>query len=121
VSQTANTAWKIVSAVNAASHKSLVLWRNDATGAIAILPVTASPGSVTALFTEPNLAWKVVAVGDYDGNGTEDLLWRNDSTGHVWMMLMVSPGDSFAITGQALAYYEPNLNWKVLGAWEFAQ
>ena len=29
-------------------------------------------------------AYAVVAVGDYSGNGTDDILFRNNSTGDTW-------------------------------------
>jgi hypothetical protein len=33
-----------------------------------------------------NTAWKVVAVGDFNGDGASDLFWRNTSTGQdaIW-------------------------------------
>jgi hypothetical protein len=69
------------------------------------------------VYYEPNLAWKVVAVGDYNGDGKADLLFRNDSTGHVYLALM----NGLAISGQGMVYYEPNTQWKVLGPLEYAQ
>ena len=29
--------------------------------------------------------WRIVAVGDYDGDGKSDLLWRNSSTGENYL------------------------------------
>ncbi len=34
--------------------------------------------AVTAV---PNMAWNIGAVGDYNGDGRADLMWRNTSTG----------------------------------------
>jgi hypothetical protein len=44
--------------------------------------------SVVALATVSDLAWRVVGTGDFDGNNTGDILWRNTSTGDVavWRM-----------------------------------
>jgi hypothetical protein len=69
------------------------------------------------IYTEPNLAWKVVAVGDYNGDGRADILYRNDSTGMVWMMLM--NGASIASAG--VAYQEPNIAWRILGPLDYTQ
>ena len=80
-------------------------------------PGQAGSAAMVSAIAEPNTAWKVVAQGDYDGNGKADLLWRNDTTGMVYMMLM----NGLAITNQALVYAEPNLAWKVLGPWEYGQ
>jgi hypothetical protein len=66
---------------------------------------------------EQNLAWKIVAQGDYNGDGKDDLLWRNDSTGQVYMMLM----SGTAIANQSQVYTEANMAWHVLGPWEYAQ
>ena len=65
----------------------------------------------------PNLAWKIVSVGDYNGDGKSDLLWRNESTGLVFMMLM----NGIAKSAEGVVYNEPNLNWKLLGPYEYAQ
>jgi hypothetical protein len=69
------------------------------------------------VYTEPNLAWKIVSVGDYNGDGKADLLWRNDTTGQVYMVHM----NGMAISAQAMVYQEANTAWKVLGPWQYAQ
>jgi hypothetical protein len=69
------------------------------------------------IYAEPNLAWKIVAQGDYNGDGKADLLWRNDTSGQVYMMLM----NGFTISSQAMVYTEPNTAWRVLGPWEYGQ
>ncbi len=52
---------------------------------------------------------------DFYGNGTSDLLWRNASTGQVYMMPMsggvVQPGTNF--------YTEPNPAWQIVGTGDF--
>jgi len=68
-----------------------------------------------AVHTEPNLAWKVIAHGDYNGDRKADILWRNESTGQVYLMLM----DGTAIASQALVFTEPNTAWKILGTREY--
>jgi hypothetical protein len=29
--------------------------------------------------------WSIAGVGDFDGNGTSDMLWRNSTTGQVYI------------------------------------
>ena len=35
-----------------------------------------------------NAAYAVAAVGDYDGNGTSDILFRNNASGDTWFAAM---------------------------------
>ena len=57
------------------------------------------------------------AAADFRGGGKPDILWRNDSTGAVYMMLM----NGLAIASQGLVYTEPDTAWKIVGPWEYAQ
>jgi hypothetical protein len=69
------------------------------------------------MYAEPNLAWKIVAQGDYNGDGKADLLWRNETTGQVYMMLM----NGLVIASSAMVYQEPNIAWNLMGSWEYGQ
>jgi hypothetical protein len=62
------------------------------------------------IYTEPNLAWKIATTGDYNSDGKADLLWRNDSTGQVFMQLM---NGLSIIAGQAV-YTEPSSAWRII-------
>jgi hypothetical protein len=44
--------------------------------------------STTALASEPDTNWKIVAAADFDHDGKPDILWRNISTGdnRIWLM-----------------------------------
>ncbi len=60
-----------------------------------------------------DLNWKIVGVGDFDGNGTSDILWRNSISGEnsIW-----NDGDNTSVTTLA------NLgdqNWKVVGTGDY--
>jgi hypothetical protein len=37
------------------------------------------------------LDWAIAGVGDYDGDGRSDLLWRQASTGAVYLWRFTSP------------------------------
>ena len=55
-----------------------------------------------------NLQWQVAAVGDYDGDGRSDILWRNNASGAnvIWK-------SGNAATQQAVTAVT-NLAWKVV-------
>src|SRR6266480_3810946 len=70
--------------------KSDILWRNSATGEDYLWLMNAlsiaSQGSVN--FVDPTSGWQVQGIGDFDGDGRADILWRNLSTGenYIWLM-----------------------------------
>jgi hypothetical protein len=67
-----------------------VMWRNISTGANIIWlqhGTVTQPGS-GAIGTVPDVNWNVSAVGDYNADGKDDIVWRNDTTGDtsIWML-----------------------------------
>ena len=94
-----------------------ILWRNLSTGENCIWLMnglsTASEGSVN--FVDPASGWQVQGVGDFDGDGKADILWRNTSTGENYIYLMngltiASPGSINSVSDQA---------WQVNGIGDF--
>src|SRR5437016_14617461 len=57
------------------------------------------------------LAWHIVGVGDVDGDGTGDLVWRHTQTGDVAVWLM---NGAAATTGPIVASSVP-LAWQIVG------
>src|SRR6266480_1408750 len=97
--------------------KADILWRNTSTGENYIWLMnglsTASQGSVN--FVDPASGWQVQGVGDFDGDGKADILWRNTSTGENYIYLMngvtiAKPGSINAVSDQA---------WQVQGIGDF--
>jgi hypothetical protein len=78
-----------------------ILWRQKSTGSVGIWFLDASKppaqgqlGAITVLnmaTIAPNIPaeWVIQGVGDFDGDSTSDILWRDTSTGQagVWRML----------------------------------
>src|SRR5438046_358114 len=98
--------------------KADILWRNAVTGENYIWLMnglsTASQGS--ANFVDPASGWQVQGVGDFDGDGKDDILWRNTSTGENYIYLMdgttIKPPEGFIRT-----VADPS--WTVAGIGDF--
>jgi hypothetical protein len=89
-----------------------MLWRNQTTGEVYLYTMdrlgnVLSTGPVT---TVSDLTWKIVGVGDYDGDGAADILWRNSATGENYLYLM----DGRTIRQAGALPGLPDLNWKVV-------
>ena len=110
-----------------------ILWRNTSTGVTTAWfmgynrGTTPINGTITYLgtaqtsVTESNLNWKVVGIGDFDGDGKPDILWRNTSTTtippggniKVWYM------DGVTYRGEQSITPETDQNWKIVGVGDF--
>src|SRR2546421_691335 len=66
------------------------------------------------MWPELDAGWSVVGVGDFNGDGLSDLLWRNDD-GLVTNWL-AQPDGTFV--GNHLGL-NPGPNWQVIGAGDF--
>jgi len=66
------------------------------------------------LYTVADTHWRIEGVGDYNGDGKPDILWRNYGSGGwtgtnlVWYM------NGAAIAGQDLLYPVTDLNWRIV-------
>jgi len=67
--------------------KSDVLWRH--TGGGLYVWLMNGPGLAGSTFLAPiGLTWMAQGIGDFDGNGTADILWREATSGatYIWFM-----------------------------------
>ena len=62
------------------------------------------------LRTVADLAWKIVQVGDFDGDGRGDILWRKSDTGDNYLYLM----NGSAIAGEGYLRTVSDANWRVM-------
>jgi hypothetical protein len=77
------TSW----AVAGADMLGDIFWRNSGTGDVGMWVMNGTKvSSTTDLGVVPS-TWSIAAVGDFDNNGSTDLLWR-DTSGNVGMWLM---------------------------------
>src|SRR5439155_311965 len=67
------------------------------------------------LRTVADLNWTIAGVGDFDGDGKADILWRNTSTGQNYIYLM----NGTAIAGEGFIRTVADQSWQVAGVADF--
>src|SRR5882724_8635937 len=86
----------------------------------AALPVAAQTSSappITSVAITPvaDPAWIVAGIGDFDGDGHSDILWRNTLTGEnsIWLM------NGSSVLSQSFIQSVPDNNWAVVKIGDF--
>ncbi len=64
-----------------------IFWRNSTTGEVGMWVMNGTKIASTADFGAMPLTMTIAGIGDFDGNGSEDILWR-DTSGNVSIWLM---------------------------------
>ena len=90
-------------------YNSILTSSGTASGAL----VQNAPISITASPSD----WFPVGVGDFNGDGLDDVLWRNVATGALTDWLSVT-GGGFAVN-DANAFHDVPTNWFVVGVGDF--
>jgi len=67
--------------------------------------------SSESINTVADLNWKIAGVGDFDGDGKSDILWRHANTGENWMYLM----EGTNILESKSINTVSDLNWQIQG------
>jgi subtilisin-like proprotein convertase family protein len=72
-----------------------LVWRSQENGTVAVwrLDETGAVIGTYLLAVVSDLNWRIVDVADMNGDGTNDILWRNSATGTLAQWLMKSSGD----------------------------
>jgi hypothetical protein len=93
--------------------KSDIFWRNASTGENYVYPMdgTAILGTEGYARTVADQSWQVAGIGDFDGDGKADVLWRNAGTGENYVYLM----NGKDIAGEGYLRTVADQNWKVAG------
>jgi len=94
-----------------------ILWRNTTTGAITIwfMNGTTVTFSGAPLNGTASTVWQVAAIGDFNGDGKSDILWRNtsDFTTYIWFM------DNTVITSHGFTAASAGAVWQIVGIGDF--
>src|SRR5437773_1257001 len=97
--------------------KADILWRNAVTGQNYIYLMNgltiASEGSVS--FVDPTSGWQVQGIGDFDGDGRDDVLWRNAATGENYIYVM----NGLTIASEGYLRTVVDQAWQVKGVGDF--
>src|SRR5207302_10986179 len=68
-----------------------LIWQNQGTGQLAAWFMQGTTHGSTSVFNPSGVAdlrWQVVGVGDFNGDGQADLVWRHSATGQlaIWLL-----------------------------------
>ena len=64
------------------------MWRHAPTGMLYLWTMNGSTVEADTYVGTVEPAFDIVGTGDYNGDGTADLLWRHRTNGQLWMWLM---------------------------------
>jgi hypothetical protein len=120
-------SWSVagVGDFNGDSHAD-VLWRNSSSGMLSLWTMNGativSGSAVTAAgsVVAPDASWTVAGIGDFNGDGHADVLWRNSAGSLVeWLMNGSAVMSSGPVTaaGSAAA---PDPSWHVVDVADFS-
>jgi hypothetical protein len=92
---------------------SAVLWRNSSTGGNAIWTVDKGAVTTTSNLQSAGSTWQAAGIGDFNGDGKADILWRDNSGAVVaWLM------DNTNVAQMGSLASVPT-SWKVAGVADF--
>ena len=115
----APTNWKVAGVGDFnGDNRDDILWRSDA-GQVSDWLGTPGGGwqkNDANAFTSAPSSWKVAGVGDFNGDGRDDILWRNDN-GQLSDWLGQANGGFVGNDGNALV--SVSTSWKVIGVGDF--
>ena len=125
------STWRFLSVANFAGNGITdVAWRNENTsdaqlGLVGIWVMNTSGGLSSIDFpgTATPATWKLLGVGDFNGDGTADLAWQDQNSSDslngllaMWLMSKNSPGATSSMTFPGTV---PPATWKLLGMGDF--
>jgi hypothetical protein len=111
----ADQSWKVAAVGDFdGDGKADIFWRNSSSGETYLFPMTGNaikPGE-GYVRRVPDLNWTVQAAADFDGDGKQDLFWRNASSGQNYIFFMdgtaIKPSEGYVRT-------VPQTDWNVVG------
>jgi hypothetical protein len=100
-------------AVAGSDSRGDIFWRNTTTGDVAMWVMNGTTVATSVDFGVVPLSWTIADIGDFDGNGSADILWR-DNLGNVGIWLM----NGAQIMKSAMLGNIP-LNWTVAATGDY--
>jgi hypothetical protein len=116
-----DSSWRVVGTHDfSGDGRTDILWRHSVSGALRIWSMNgATQLGETALSPPavPDLGWRVVGTGDFNGDGRPDIAWRHASSGRnvVWLMNGTTRTTGVFTTPDTVA----DTNWLIAGTGDF--
>jgi len=117
------STWQIVGVADFnCDGKTDILWRNETTGATVVWYMDGTTYLSYAHLTREDVigsTWKIVGLGDFNGDSKPDILWRNETTGAtvVWYMNGVTYLSYAHLTREDVI----GSTWKIVGLATFVR
>jgi ketosteroid isomerase-like protein len=115
------TGWQIQSAGDFnGDGRTDLMWRNTITGEVGPWLFNAGGTTFTGVSlttVDPNAGWEIQGVGDFNGDGRADLMWRNAVTGEVAPWIFNAGGTSFV--SSIIANVATNTGWQIQRVGDF--
>jgi len=95
------------------------LWQNTTTGSLSIWYMSVD-GAGNPAFTSKSaysgyiLGWSIAGFGDFDGSGTQDILWQNNATGSLSIWYMSVDGSGSPVFSSKVAYAGNISTWTIV-------
>jgi FG-GAP-like repeat/Lectin C-type domain len=130
--RTIDRDWKMVGAGDFdGDGKADIAWRNEVTGQNAIwlmdgtsnTPVSSKVNGEQLITSIAGSNWKVVGIGDFNGDSKSDWVWRNSSTGEnaIWTIsaavtnssVSISTTEQFIVDENGARVIVPGNDWRI--------
>ncbi len=99
--------------------RSSLVFRNENDGRVFRVAYArgGTQNAANTVWNEDDLGWRIVEIGDFDGDGVSDLVWRNATTGALAIHYFEAGG--IAEATRSVFYNEPRAEWKIVGTPDF--
>ena len=101
-----------------------IVWRYEGAGAnqgLVYVWTMNGPtiGEAAPLLQVSDLNWRIVGIGDFDGDGFSDLFWWHQTTGQTYVWLLGPNTGQIGIKTSGSPFTLTNLNWRVAGVGDY--